>query len=154
MCAQVDDRLFSIPANHKEVISRIDGAEEIVLTRKLGGGGPETAVYLVDIRSPLMDLVGSRVLKLYSTWRARNEAKYHLEIKASSLGRYVPEIAYSILGENDQDLSAIVYSLATGSFINSQTLEALITKRTYQSAQVLKGIAQACWQPAKVGHFC
>lgn len=142
MCALVDDQLIRLTSEQKAAISRLENVGEIVPTRKLGGGSADTSVYLVDIRD-FGETQGTWVLKLDVTWRARNESEYHARIKASPLAPYVPDLQRVALGDGEHELSALLYSLATGSSQYSKTLEDLISKETRRPAKMIADVGEA-----------
>lgn len=144
MCAWVDDHIVPLSPEYKTAIARLEQIEGLTVVRKLGGGGPKTGVYLVDVKTSTPAAIqGSWVVKVDVTWRARKEAEHQVAVRGGSLGKYVPILQDKALGGANNDLSALLYSLATGSFLNSQTLEKTVENNTQRPAQIVGEIARA-----------
>jgi len=89
MGARIEDHIVPLPPEHKTAMARLGQIEHLTVVRELGGGGPKTRVYLVDVKTSTT-VQGSWVVKVDVTWRARQEAEYQTTVRASSLGKYVP----------------------------------------------------------------
>jgi len=130
MTSCIDDQFCPLPQAHKDIIAQLRKVEALSIVGKIGGGSPETAVYWVDVKSPDPLLKGRLVLKVDITSRNRKEVEIYDDIKKSPLGPYVPDLRDYILGANGEELSALLLSQATGSFLNSKTTKKLLDSKT------------------------
>jgi hypothetical protein len=140
---EIDDALLPLSDAHKAVIQSLDGISRITILRKLGGGSPETFVFLVDVQKSESGITeGTWVLKLDPTWRARQEVESQNAIGATALAKYLPTLRYSIVGQTDSELCLQLSSLATGTFLNSRTLEQSLHQSTHVTAGVIERLAK------------
>lgn len=143
MCAWVDDHIVALPSGDKAAIAKLEGVDGVTVVRELSTG-TTTRVYLVDVKtSSSRGVEGSWVVKVDTTCRARREVGHHATVIASALGKYVPVLQDKAIGDADDDLSVLLYSLARGSFLNNQTLQQAVENRTQRPAQMIGRIAKA-----------
>src|ERR1022692_2018413 len=140
---QIDDALVPLTTEHKEIVAKLQGINRITLLRQLGGGAPETRVYLVDVEAAgTGGAEGTWVLKLDATWRARQEVASQKLLETTALRSYLPTLQQSIFGSAAAELSVQLSSLATGTFLNSRTLEQSLQHSTYSPARVIGRLAR------------
>jgi len=134
--------MFPLPEDCKAILSRLEGVKELKVISELDGKSG-ARIYKVDV-TPITagGPEGSCVVKVDVTERAREERQNHAKAKSSVLGRYVPELASSILGEKDADLSAVLYTVATGSLLYSRPLKWCIQEHTQRSAAIVAEITK------------
>lgn len=137
MCAIVNGTMFPLPEDCKAILSRLEDVKEINVISELDGKSG-AKIYKVDV-TPITPggPEGSCVVKIDVTERAREERQNHATVKSSVLGKYMPEIAGSVLGEKDADPSAVLYAVATGSLIYGETLKRCIQKHTQRPAKIV-----------------
>lgn len=136
---RVDDTLVPLADEQKRIITGLQDIESLSVLRQLGGGAPETKVYLVDIQGTgKAGTEGTWVLKLDATWRARQEIENQRLLSDTPLKPYLPVLRQSIIGKGDNDLSIQLSSIATGTLLNSRTLEQILQHSTFLSAKVFK----------------
>lgn len=135
--AQVHDPSLLAPPEHLDAASRLSKVSNLEIMRTLAGGSPQTGIYVVSAESaPPLEIEGTWVLKVDATWRVRGEAENHPKVASSGLAPYVPLLGDLALAETDDSLSALLYGLATGSLLFSQTFERLLERRVQESVHI------------------